>query len=372
LVAFALSVLGLFALLVANPASGGTDEVAGATCLLCTGSKSVKCPTCAGKGRATSSCESCAGRGRGMCAHRFDTEAELPKPRSAHGLDHVGTMRPCPNPKCRKGRVTWDDFKEYTCRLCGGDATVACGECRRAQLPCGVCRGTTNVEGPCLDCAATGKLPCLLCAPKGAVCSACKGEGATACPRCKGESEVRQPCPKCDGLGERFCDRCRGLGKLWCTSCAATGRNRGKYKDETTAYSVKCSSCDGKGTHECDDHERLVHCPLCDGAKQASFTCPECSKSNRVPCRSCGAWGCRALEAQAGALASGAAAWGPSAEAAFGLYTRANERAAASERAVSGITPAARRQRVQFHAAVVRCTEALAKLGQLRDAAKPK
>ncbi len=269
------------------------------TCLLCDDARTIPCPTCKGKGRAVLACDTCGGGGRPTCGDLATS------PTSDLDIRHEGKVLECPNDACSKGKIEIRRGLLVGCKLCKKRGTVKCRSCQvAAREKCAACRGRGKLQRECDDCSGSGKLACLPCAV-GPKCGACGGKEARVCPRCRGAKEAPQACGRCMGVSKSLCKSCSGVSKTCCVDCDATGLDQSEVSGTSTARAKKCSSCGGKGVDACVLCKKgVAACDVCDGAKRHSSACRLCSGTGDVACRTCGAYGFRGAELQAGLLAA--------------------------------------------------------------------
>ena len=291
------------------------EKAAAAACVLCSDLKTVDCTECEATGKVKGVCPTCGGKGSRECEWGSQ-------------LIHVGkTGRfACPNPICKGGKISWDDKKVSGCKLCGKRGKFACKSCDLAKKSkCKTCRGAKKVAGQCDGCAGFGKQPCFLCVNE-STCKPCTGKRVLSCQQCRGGSKlVPQTCFACLGSGDDPCTECFGTSKLICLGCFATGMMRGRYIDNTTAYSKKCDSCRRKGVFACSCKRGVVNCRMCSGKGHLGRTCFACGGDGDVSCLWCGLTNFRTLVFQAKILEKN-----KHRVLAMKLYMRAQERASAA------------------------------------------
>ena len=145
-----------------------------------------------------------------------------------------------------------------------------------------------------LDCKLNYRQVATLKRLTGSRCQECVGTGQTSCSKCDGAGRLKCPnhnciggfvtkklddklgaedrvisvrCSTCDGRGSIKCSACDGDGSLTCKIC----RGRGKLPI--------CQHCDGEG---------LVQCSTCDGTgMQKKASCKVCGGCGSILCRSC-------------------------------------------------------------------------------------
>lgn len=265
----------------------------GQDCAVCVDAKSVKCPTCVGKGSVKATCHACV-RGKVLCHHcpRIRDKAQQ-KGLNFRKKGHV----PCLNASCdKKGKVRREGVPATACKYCRGRGALKCPYCKGRDVEtCGVCNGERNRTRPCVDCVGTGVLPCPGCAvqPGTKSCVLCDGAALRACGVCKGSNEGTKHCHRCHGEGARSCEGCLSLVREPCDVCQATGKTseegRDRHGNVIKLRTMKCEHCSGKGYEKCGHCKKgKVDCEWCEKGKVADIcgACPLEGKSFCVNCLS--------------------------------------------------------------------------------------
>ena len=155
-------------------------------CEICSGSGSVACMTCGGRGttyrttrdgkRQSVRCETCTGTGRRTCTACGGQGWEF--------VNAPKSYEPLPPPPSREPH-------RHNCATCNGRGTVQCPSCRNSGYGAG--------KQMCNSCLGLGyRLLNILTAEK-ETCTACNGTGARPCSKCNGTA--RMDCQSCNGVG---------------------------------------------------------------------------------------------------------------------------------------------------------------------------
>jgi uncharacterized tellurite resistance protein B-like protein len=93
-------------------------------------------------------------------------------------------------------------------------------------------------------------------------------------------------CKSCKGRGQEKCSSCNATSQVKCSHCGGDGYV-GKPKEDG---SNKCTLCDGKGWHVCQECTGgFVKCDACSG--KGEVKCETCMSSGKVDCPNCKATG---------------------------------------------------------------------------------
>lgn len=177
-VAFTLSLLFCTSIIIAH--------VEKKRCEICSGSGTVACLTCGGRGttyRTTKDgkkqsirCNTCNGTGRRTCTAC-----------GGQGWEFVNVTQnyaPLPSPPSHEPQ-------KHNCTACNGRGTVQCPSCRNSSYGAG--------KQMCSACFGMGyKIINILTAEK-ETCTVCNGTGAKPCAKCNGSARV--DCQACNGVG---------------------------------------------------------------------------------------------------------------------------------------------------------------------------
>ena len=271
------------------------------TCKICTDAHQITCIACAGQGFNEVPCLECDDKGRKPCPN-CATGKKSAKPGKV----------PCPNPMCRKGKMTWRGGKKHKCKVCAGRAVLKCLHCKLGKVPC-ACGKDSIRRSLCRTCGGGGKIGCPGCSLQPGLTDCCpekpkprRGRApdrheqpcqACANPKlrrglapvhnlCRNQASRVQdvlfnrarpparsaavaarsatPCPATDSAaartdgGVRGCTSCKKKGYTKCTTCAA---QRGSAACSSCADKATCGLCKG-GVYRCglcaDDGEALA------------------------------------------------------------------------------------------------------------------